>query len=125
VLFLPFFGFCQLSPQMTSGPRGNRVGFYQFLPPGYTKGSTHKSPLIIFLHGIGEKGTGVEPDLIRLNCCGIPKYIAAGNNMEFTWMGKTEGFVVLYPQLASKYGTWQTYYVDALIKYAKQYLNAS
>ncbi len=124
VLFiLPFFSFSQRTPQVVQGPRGNKIGFYQFLPPGYSQTSAEKHPLIIFLHGIGEKGTGREPDINRLNCCGIPKYIDAGHSMHFTWMGKTESFVVLYPQLASKYGTWQTYYVDALIKFAKENLN--
>lgn len=108
---------------MVDGVRGNKVGFYQFLPPGYSPNSPQKYPLIIFLHGIGEKGTGREPDLAKLTCCGIPHYIAIGNPMRFTWMGKTESFVVLYPQLASKYGTWQTYYVDKLLKYARENLN--
>ena len=123
LLFLPFFSFAQTSPQMVDGPHGNKIGFYQFLPPGYSPTSPQKHPLIIFLHGIGEKGTGREPDLQRLNCCGIPKYIAAGNPMRFTWLGKAESFVVLSPQLASKYGTWQNYYVDELLNYAKKNLN--
>jgi hypothetical protein len=79
--------------------------------------------MIIFLHGIGEKGTGSEEDLKKINCCGIPKYIDVGHTMEFTWNGKTEGFVVLCPQLYSRYGTWENYYVDAMIDYAKKNLN--
>jgi len=123
-LFLPFFCFTQVTPHMVDGPGGNKVGFLQFLPPGYAKSSPEKHPLIIFLHGIGEKGTGSPEELNKkLPCCGIPRYIAEGNTMEFSWMGKKESFVVLYPQLASKYGTWQTYYVDELIKYAKANLN--
>jgi predicted esterase len=124
VLFLlPFFSYSQRSAQMIDGPRGNKIGFIQFLPPGYSKTSPVRHPLIIFLHGIGEKGTGLHPDIDRLDCCGIPKYIEEGNTMEFSWLGKTESFVVLYPQLASKYGTWQTYYVEELLRYAKKSLN--
>ncbi len=124
LLFLPVLSFAQLTPRMVDGPRGNKVGFYEFLPPGYAEHPEEKHPLIIFLHGIGEKGNGREPDLNKINCCGIPKYITEdGNAMRFTWMGKTESFVVLYPQLASKYGTWEMYYIDALIRYAKKNLN--
>ena len=95
----------QLTTHRTESSSGQKIGFYQFLPPSYSKDAGDKSPLIIFLHGIGEKGTGYSPDIERLNCCGIPKYIVAGSTMEFEWDGKKEGFVVLYPQLSSKYGT--------------------
>ncbi len=104
------------------GPRGT-IGFYQFLPPAYSKDPKAKHPLIIFLHGIGEKGTGSPEDLKKINCCGIPKYIEQGHSMQFTWNGKTESFVVLYPQLYSRYGTWENYYVDSMIRYAKENLN--
>lgn len=123
VFFFPLLVLSQRTAHLINGPRGNKVGFYQFLPPDYSSGATHKHPLIIFLHGIGEKGTGREPDLQRLNCCGIPKYISGGHTMQFSWLGRKESFVVLYPQLSSKYGTWQTYYVDVLIRYAKEHLN--
>lgn len=119
---LPFLAFSQRTPHMIEGPRG-KVGFYQYLPPSYKPNSSYKNPLIIFLHGIGEKGTGSEEDLKKINCCGIPKYINLGHPMEFTWNGKTEGFVVLYPQLYSRYGTWENYYIDLMLDYAKKNLN--
>lgn len=106
---------------MIDGPRG-KIGFYQYLPPDYSP-SGKKSPLIIFLHGIGEKGTGSPEDLKKLDCCGIPKYLRLGHSMEFSWNGKKEGFAVLCPQLYSRYGTWENYYVDEMIKFAKQNLN--
>ncbi len=49
-----------------------------FTPDYAPKGE--KKPLIIFLHGIGEKGTGSEKDLQKINCCGIPRYIDEGHN---------------------------------------------
>jgi poly(3-hydroxybutyrate) depolymerase len=123
VLFLfPLLSSAQRTPKMIEGPRG-KIGFYQYLPPHYNEQPETKHPLIIFLHGIGEKGTGSEEDLKKLNCCGIPKYIDLGHTMEFTWNGKKEGFVVLYPQLYSRYGTWETYFIDAMIAYAKKNLN--
>ncbi len=115
----------QLSAQRTAksidGPNG-KIGFYQFLPSDY-KEEGDKKPLIIFLHGIGEKGSGSEEDLEKINCCGIPRYIDLGHPMKFTWNGKTEGFVILYPQLYSYYGTWENYYVDAMLNYALEHLN--
>jgi dienelactone hydrolase len=122
LLLLPYFSGAQRTVKSIDGPRG-MIGFYQYVPPGYNSNTHTKFPLIIFLHGIGEKGTGSPEDLKKLNCCGIPKYIDKGHNMQFTWNGKTEGFVVLYPQLYSRYGTWENYYVDEMIKYARQNLN--
>jgi dienelactone hydrolase len=118
---VPVVLMAQLTPKMLDGPRGN-IGFYQYLPPDYSaKGE--KKPLIIFLHGIGEKGTGTPKELEKIVCCGIPKYIHEGHDMQFTWNGKTEGFVVLAPQLYSRYGTWENYFIDAMFKYASDHLN--
>lgn len=122
-ILLPVFLSAQTTAHRIDGPGGQKIGFYQYLPPNYQADPDVKHPLIIFLHGIGEKGTGIEPDLARLNCCGIPKYIDKGHNMVFTWNGKTEGFVVVFPQLASKYVTWPNYYVDEMINFAKKNLH--
>src|SRR5205085_8699021 len=122
LLLIPFLSFAQRSEKSMKGPRGT-IGFYQFLPAGYNSNTQTKHPLIIFLHGIGEKGTGSPDDLKKINCCGIPKYINNGHTMQFTWNGRTESFVVLYPQLYSRYGTWENYYVDSMIRYAKDNLN--
>jgi dienelactone hydrolase len=43
------------------------AGYYETLPARYRL-TTKSYPLIIFIHGIGELGTGVA----RLNCCGVP-----------------------------------------------------
>ncbi len=119
-LILPFFLKAQQTVKVYRWSEGkNRL--LSVPPPSYSKQT--KSPLIIFLHGIGEKGTGSEEDLKKIQCCGIPKYIRVGHSMTFTWNGKTEGFVVLCPQLYSRYGTWENYYIDAMIKFAKQNLN--
>lgn len=122
LLSVPAFTFAQRTAKMIEGPCG-KIGFYQYLPPSYSGEKQTKHPLIIFLHGIGEKGTGSEKDLRRINCCGIPKYINMGNKMEFSWNGKKEGFIVLSPQLYSRYGTWENYFIDEMISYAKKNLN--
>jgi len=121
-LSFPFVLMAQKTAKMVDGPRG-KIGFYQYLPPAYKNGEGEKHPLIIFLHGIGEKGTGSVEDLKKIDCCGIPKYLNLGHSMEFTWNGKKEGFVILCPQLYSRYGTWENYYVEEMIRYARANLN--
>jgi len=90
LFIIPVITFAQRTTRSMNGPRGT-IGFYQYLPPGYNSNTQLKHPLIIFLHGIGEKGTGSPEDLKKINCCGIPKYINQGHDMQFTWNGKTEG----------------------------------
>lgn len=119
---VPLLVRSQRTAHMIDGPRG-KIGFTQYLPPDYDAKGSFRNPLIIFLHGIGEKGTGSADDLKKIDCCGIPKYINLGHTMQFTWNGKTEGFVVLYPQLYSRYGTWENYYIDVMLDYAKKNLN--
>lgn len=95
------------------------IGFYEFTPKGYNKNQNH--PLIIFLHGISERGNGGS-DLAKVARVGIPKLIKKGHNMEFSFKGKKESFVVLSPQLSNSYGSWQPFYIEELIKYAKKNL---
>lgn len=121
LLIFPLFTLAQRTAKSMAGPSGT-IGFYQFLPPDYNTDTNRQHPLIIFLHGIGEKGTGSPEDLKKINCCGIPKYIDKGHPMQFTWNGKTESFVVLYPQLYSRYGTWENYFIDSMLRYAKDSL---
>lgn len=71
-------------------------GYWEYLPPGYAAGSNF--PLMIFLHGSGERGVGTPSDLNKILSNGPPKHIKNGHNMCFTVNGKTECFVVLSPQ---------------------------
>src|SRR5690349_14546188 len=120
ILFLlPLLSSSQTTEKSVVAANGERIGFLEFRPSDY---SSAKHPLIIFLHGIGEKGNGTT-QLKNVHCCGIPSYIRGGNKMRFTWLGKTESFVVLSPQLSKKYARWQPFYTDELIKYAKANLN--
>ncbi|MEO5683193.1 MAG: PKD domain-containing protein [Chitinophagaceae bacterium] len=97
-----------------SSPDG-LIGFLQFTPSDY---GTQKHPLIVFLHGIGERGNGTS-QLYSITSNAIPKYCAAGASMRFTVGGQTSSFVVLSPQLSTQYGYWPTFYVKEMIKYAK------
>jgi hypothetical protein len=97
------------------------VGFYEYKPTNYNDEKNKKYPLIIFLHGIGERGNGTS-ELPYLLSQGIPKNINEGKTMTFTVNGKTETFLVLSPQLPKWLGAWDNKYVDAMLEYAKKNL---
>lgn len=100
---------------------GTFIGFYQYTPVDYNP-TGEKYPLIIFLHGIGERGNGTT-DLPSVANNGVPKYIKNGHKMRFFWNGKWQTFLVLSPQLSPNYGWWYNFYVEEMIKYAKANLN--
>lgn len=120
ILFSVLSSAQQVAKGLTAS-NGVFIGFEQYTPTDYAANPNTKYPLIIFLHGIGERGNGTT-DLANINANAIPKYLSQGNKMTFTWNGKTETFLVLSPQLSASYGYWQNFYVDEMIKYAKQNL---
>jgi hypothetical protein len=95
------------------------IGFLEYKPADYNSNPNTKYPLIIFLHGIGERGNGTT-QLQNVAGTAIPRYIKDGHTMTFTWNGKTETFLVLSPQLSPNYGWWQPFYVEEMINYAKK-----
>ncbi len=101
-----------------TGSNGVFIGFYEYKPVDYNANPSVKYPLIIFMHGIGERGNGTTelPNLLNV---GIPRYIKDGHPMRFFWNGKWETFLVLSPQLSPSYGGWPTFYVDEMLKYAR------
>ncbi|HYC30281.1 MAG TPA: hypothetical protein VEB42_15710, partial [Chitinophagaceae bacterium] len=108
----------QIAKSLTAST-GLFIGFYEYKPTDYNANPAKKYPLIIFLHGIGERGNGTT-ELPWILANGIPKYINAGHTMTFTSLsGQQETFLVLSPQLAANQGSWQNVYVDEMLKYAK------
>jgi len=91
------------------------IGFLEFRPSDY---GSQKHPLIIFLHGIGERGNGTS-QINAVTANAIPNLCARGASMRFTVGGQTSSFVVLSPQLSTQYGYWPTFYVKEMINYAK------
>src|SRR5437660_514616 len=55
----------------------NSGGFYEYLPKGYSSG-TQTYPLIVFIHGIGETGSGNTSDLPKLLVHGPPMLASKG-----------------------------------------------
>jgi dienelactone hydrolase len=72
----------------------NSAGYYEVLPARYSL-TTKTYPLILFIHGIGELGTGVG----RLVCCGIPNYASKKQfPANFNVNGQNFSFIVVAPQ---------------------------
>ncbi len=110
----------QVAKSLTAA-NGTMIGFYQYTPTDYNP-TGEKYPLIIFLHGMGERGNGTT-DLYKVKNNAIPKYIDAGHKMRFFWNGKWQTFLVLSPQLSNNYGWWYNFYTEEMINYAKANLN--
>jgi hypothetical protein len=125
LLTLSLLSFCVLSfgQQTAKGltaANSQYIGFYEFKPYDYNS-TTKKYPLIVFLHGVGERGNGTT-ELSRVLNNAIPKYCANGATMTFNYGGQSYSFLVLSPQLGGQYGVWQDFYAEEMIKYAKQNL---
>jgi hypothetical protein len=92
----------------------NSYGFYEYLPQGYSTG-TEKYPLIIFIHGYGQRGNG-DPVQLPLILQGLANVIQDGKfPVSFTVNGKTHKFIVLSPQFTE----WVTAsQVEQVINYA-------
>ncbi len=110
----------QLTPKSVNSDKGD-IGFYEFKPSGYKADSTYNYPLLIFLHGIGERGNGTSELHMALNSS-FAKMLVKGATMKFTVNGRQHAFLVLIPQMSKDYVNWQNFYVDAMIDYAKKNL---
>src|SRR5688572_7227012 len=117
--FVPHILFSQQIANGLTATNGQFIGFLEYKPTDYTANPNKTYPLIIFLHGIGERGNGTT-DLLRVAANAIPRYIAAGHPMRFYYNGQWETFLVLSPQLANGMGYWPEFYVEEMIKYASQ-----
>lgn len=74
-------------------------GYYEYLPEGYKADGTVVYPLILFIHGNGERGSGDSADLARMIESGLPKVMSdPGFPASFTVGGKMYRFIVIAPQ---------------------------
>ncbi len=120
VFIAPFFLFAQITPRAVNSTHG-KVGFFEFKPQGYNPDSTYDYPLIIMLHGVGERGNGGS-DLHMVLNSSFARMVKDGASMKFTVNGRKHAFLVLIPQMAPEYENWQNFYIDAMIDYARDYL---
>jgi predicted peptidase len=90
-----------------------KLGYYLYLPEGYNTESKEKWPLLVFLHGAGERGNG-ESELARVKKHGIPKILDGGKNLPFialspqcpensTWVAQIENLNFLVDEIIKEY----------------------
>jgi hypothetical protein len=115
-LFYFFLGFSTANAQQTfQTTSGSVIGLLQYLPTGYNDNS-NKYPLVIFLHGIGERGANstdpkvLETTIYSVDNLGPPKYAKDGYAFPF---------ILISPQLKNNYSSWPSSYVMEVINWAK------
>jgi dienelactone hydrolase len=92
--------------------------FFKYVPTDYNSNS-NKYPIVIFLHGIGERcpnttDKNILDDYIwNVAKLGPPMYAKNGTNFPF---------ILISPQLKNNYGSWPASYVMEVINYVKSYL---
>lgn len=97
----------------------NIGGFYEYLPQGYSAAASQLYPLIVYLHGDGDRGLGTQADLAKLLTKALPKYIDDGLfPVSYTVNGQTFRFLVISPQ----YDQWPSPVdIGDVITYAKNH----
>lgn len=86
-------------------------GYHQYIPPIASDGGNVRYPLLLFLHGSGERGNGAS-ELQAVTRHGPPKLIREGK-----W-DASRPFIVLSPQLPASQDRWGVDSLDAFIDYA-------
>lgn len=110
--------FTQSHAQQTAKITSSGIGYLEYLPEGYAT-NANDYPVVIFLHGIGEKGTTstdpatIKSSLLKVANVGLARYIKYGTQYPF---------IVISPQLKSNYGTWPASYVIDVLNYVKKTL---
>ena len=102
--------------QLSAKRIGTGLGYLEFLPAGYHN-SNSRYPLLIFLHGIGEKGDGSPKQLELLKKAGPLKLISEGHDMCFTNGQENDCFIVIAPQLPNEIKGWWPSITTRFIKY--------
>jgi dienelactone hydrolase len=94
------------------------IAYLEYVPADYD-GNSNKYPIVIFLHGIGERGpnttdiTQLSQSVNTVTTHGPPKHVK--NGTEFP-------FILISPQLKNNYSTWPSSYVKEVIDYCMTYL---
>ena len=95
--------------------------YLEYLPKNYST-SGEKSPVIIFLHGIGERGDGVSA-VEKVKKWGPPRHIEEGDDMTFVVNGKEYSFIVISPQLSRSQSNWGPNIVDGIVDHVMKTYN--
>lgn len=117
-LFVAFFTTETFAQQVFKTTQPSTISYYEYLPQNYNTNSD-KYPVMIFLHGIGERGPNttnistLEASIYEVAKLGPPMYVKNGTQFPF---------ILISPQLKDNYGTWPSSYVLEVINHVKTYL---
>jgi gliding motility-associated-like protein len=89
----------------------NGIGYYEYVPSDYNS-NTDNYPVVIFLHGLGERGNGTT-DLYKVASNGPAKHVKNGTQFPF---------ILISPQLTTSLTDWPPRFVDEMIEYVQTYL---
>jgi poly(3-hydroxybutyrate) depolymerase len=119
-LFLFWFGISGVAQaqQVFKTTSSSVIGYLEYLPDGYHS-ATDNYPVVIFLHGIGERGpASTDPDRLKdgvslLTRNGPPRHVKNGTKFPF---------ILISPQLKSSFGGWPAWYVMEVIEHVRKNL---
>lgn len=110
--------FSSAQAQQTAKITSSNIGYLEYLPQGY-KNNSNTYPVVISLHGIGEKGTNsTDPATLKSSVQRVAN-VGLAKNVKY---GTQYPFILISPQLKSSYGTWPAAYVMDVINYVKKTL---
>ena len=116
---LPLFNVTAVRAQQVFKTTSKTViGYLEYLPDGY-KSSSKDYPVVIFLHGRGEKGpNSTDPRILAsgkalLEKIGPPRHVKDGTKFPF---------ILISPQLKSNHSGWPTAYVMEVIEHVQRTL---
>ena len=121
VVLICTIGGSDVIAQQTAKITSSGIGYLEYLPQDYAK-NTNKYPIVIFLHGIGERGTtSTDPATLlssvqKVANVGLAKYVKYGAQYPF---------IIISPQLKSSYSTWPANYVIDVLNHVKKYLRVN
>ncbi|HYF66814.1 MAG TPA: PKD domain-containing protein [Ohtaekwangia sp.] len=111
VIILMTWVLAAYAQNQTAKETSNGIFYYEYLPPDYNS-NTNNYPIVFFLHGLGERGDAIT-NLPNVAKNGPPKHVKNGYKFPF---------ILISPQLKTKYTGWPNAYIDQVIEYCKSYL---
>lgn len=97
-LLLPFTAFAAPteSRETLEWKKDGKLSFLQYLPEGYEEAAKASLPLVVFLHGAGERGDNLDllkkhgPPMVAMNGHGFPFILAAPQCPQGRWWNPDE-----------------------------------
>ena len=104
--------------QVFKTTKSSVIGYLEYLPEDYHRNAADY-PVVIFLHGRGEKGpNSTSPEVLErgakeLTKLGPPHFVKKGTRFPF---------ILISPQLKSRYSDWPLWYVLEVLEHVKSTL---